>query len=597
MKKIKKLLAMLMAMTMMLGMSVTVFATEETPPKNPSHTTAVATRTASDTGTITVKGITDETEGMEVWAFQIIKAKYEAEESKFSGYEVLYNTDHLTLNDKGEVVQKGTELEQALATIENGFKYTDTKAEDGTVTTTWNNVSNNASSLNDKSYGAFKLTKSTDGYSETVPVGSYLVVIKGAESKAYNPIVVSVSYVNVGASVESSTLNIANGEAWVKENDGPTITKEAQGPRTGQGEDAHSVNIGEAVAYTVTVPSIPEYTGTYPKFSVVDTLGTGLEFKSTPDQVKVYTTVAGQDPVELTPSANYYTATIEDNVLTVDFVVSGKGTNGYTLNDKKGQTLTIKYEATVTTAAGMNSTGNANSVVLKYSKDSNINADPGTTPPSETKTYTFDLSLTANGATETAGNSFVTKTGEIKGTDGTITTSPLGGAVFTLYKNEDCTEQYSNTAFNGVVTSSTTTGKVGELVIKGLAAGEYYLKETTPPAGYSLNDNVYKIILTATYDSVDEDKLTGWTIDISYKKAGATGDYTSAGTATTVDAGSRFTFSGLQGGKEQVEIPNTQLASLPSTGGIGTTIFTIGGCALMIIAAALYFATRRKTAK
>ena len=45
------------------------------------------------------------------------------------------------------------------------------------------------------------------------------------------------------------------------------------------------------------------------------------------------------------------------------------------------------------------------------------------------------------------------------------------------------------------------------------------------------------------------------------------------------------------------KIENTKLSALPSTGGIGTTIFTIGGCALMIIAAGLYFATRRKNVK
>ena len=49
--------------------------------------------------------------------------------------------------------------------------------------------------------------------------------------------------------------------------------------------------------------------------------------------------------------------------------------------------------------------------------------------------------------------------------------------------------------------------------------------------------------------------------------------------------------------KPVTDIPNTKLASLPSTGGIGTTIFTIGGCAIMIIAAALFFATRRKAEK
>ena len=39
---------------------------------------------------------------------------------------------------------------------------------------------------------------------------------------------------------------------------------------------------------------------------------------------------------------------------------------------------------------------------------------------------------------------------------------------------------------------------------------------------------------------------------------------------------------------------DTKLSSLPSTGGIGTTIFTIGGCVIMIVAAGLYFSTRKK---
>nr|WP_289072475.1 LPXTG cell wall anchor domain-containing protein [uncultured Blautia sp.] len=42
---------------------------------------------------------------------------------------------------------------------------------------------------------------------------------------------------------------------------------------------------------------------------------------------------------------------------------------------------------------------------------------------------------------------------------------------------------------------------------------------------------------------------------------------------------------------------DTKLSSLPSTGGIGTTIFTIGGCLIMIVAAGLFFASRRKSAK
>ncbi len=44
------------------------------------------------------------------------------------------------------------------------------------------------------------------------------------------------------------------------------------------------------------------------------------------------------------------------------------------------------------------------------------------------------------------------------------------------------------------------------------------------------------------------------------------------------------------------EIANTSISSLPSTGGIGTTIFTIAGCVIMIVAAGLFFASRKKRA-
>ena len=50
-------------------------------------------------------------------------------------------------------------------------------------------------------------------------------------------------------------------------------------------------------------------------------------------------------------------------------------------------------------------------------------------------------------------------------------------------------------------------------------------------------------------------------------------------------------------GPEAVRRLRTKLSELPSTGGIGTTIFTIGGCAIMILAAGLFFASRRKESK
>lgn len=103
------------------------------------------------------------------------------------------------------------------------------------------------------------------------------------------------------------------------------------------------------------------------------------------------------------------------------------------------------------------------------------------------------------------------------------------------------------------------TDSEGKVVVRGLDDSyTYKFKEVKAPEGYSVNTDDS----TATWDaSTDEkpqtpDKRTG--------------------TASMTD---------------------TKLSALPSTGGIGTTIFTIGGCAIMIVAAGLFFATRRKTQK
>lgn len=100
------------------------------------------------------------------------------------------------------------------------------------------------------------------------------------------------------------------------------------------------------------------------------------------------------------------------------------------------------------------------------------------------------------------------------------------------------------------------TGADGTLVVEGLDVGQYHFEETTAPAGYSINEEGEDVTITNT----DGDKVS--------KVIKVTG-----------------------------ELEDTKLSSLPSTGGIGTTIFTIGGCAIMVTAAGLYFATRKKTEK
>ena len=103
-----------------------------------------------------------------------------------------------------------------------------------------------------------------------------------------------------------------------------------------------------------------------------------------------------------------------------------------------------------------------------------------------------------------------------------------------------------------------TTNAEGKVVFNGLDAQErYYIKETVAPEGYSLNDNYYKLDPTA--------------------------ERTAAGSQS-------YVFDNFA----DTTVVDTKLSALPSTGGIGTAVFTIGGCAIMVAAAYFFLASRKK---
>lgn len=154
----------------------------------------------------------------------------------------------------------------------------------------------------------------------------------------------------------------------------------------------------------------------------------------------------------------------------------------------------------------------------------------------------------------------------------------LEGAEFTLYvkaDDGDVTLEDVDGAFKSADVK--TTDAKGELTFKGLDVDKtYYVVETKAPAGYSI-DKTARPLIGATKDTKTE--------TTTVKDNGI--DITKVTTTTTV---TDYT-------NDKLEIPNTKLNALPSTGGIGTTIFTIAGCAIMVAAAGLFFASRKRTSK
>lgn len=525
----KKIGALLVAAVMVLSMCTAAFA---------DAGTDGVVGTSDDTGVITVEGVTDT--NVKVMAYPIVLATYDNNKN-FSGYEVVNN---YKITDTTNYAPTPDELATIADYVHSSEFATGTNKT--VYTLTLNNEKN---------------------YIGNVPVGMYLVLVEGASVATYNPAVVSVNYVKNGdanaiqpGGVAFNKENqIMGGVTVVKKSDEPNVDKIITNP-TEKDKDGKangtSVNIGDTVKYQVTVNPIPDYRGNHPVLNVVDTLSAGLTFKDNSLKVKV-------DGSELIAGTDY-TFVKSGNEITVNFVVDGK----YTLNRYAGKVAVITYEATLNEKAAINNSGNTNDVKLNYTKDSKVDGQDGEKTDT-TYTYTFDIDGSVTGG-------ILTK----KATD---TNAALAGAKFTVYKDLDCTQKYTNTykesdnaqakTFDGTVTSDNK----GQLHITGLAAGTYYLKETEAPDGYTLNTHVFTVVIKASYNN--DGILESWTV--------------------TIDGAATSTFTVENGVlKKQAisstNIMNTKLSSLPSTGGMGTYLFTIIGVVVMAGAAGAFFISRRK---
>lgn len=547
MKKLKKLFAVMLSLIMVLAMGITSFAA--TPGDDGKY------GTADDRGTITVKGVESTAT---VMAYKVIEAQYGNNGGSFSGYNSLYPS--VIANDR---LQADLDI-----TRDDLNKLADAVNADTTKT-------------------AISMAYANGSWTATVKPGTYLVLVTNAETNIYNPMVVSVYYTNEDGTtndLHEGELKIEEGGATAKVSGQPKVDKVIT---SGNGTDkGNSANVGDTVSYKVSVNPVPNYNGTNPKLNVVDTLDKGLQY--TDESLNVVVKGANTDGTDkaLVAGTDYtFTPSTKGGktVLTVDFVVGDK----YTLNAYAGKVVEITYNATLTSDATLNDNANVNDVTLNYTRDSKTEGN-GETDNDKTYTYTFDIDGNATGTT-----GIINKKG-----DKTEDKDGLNGATFALYKAEQLN---ANGSFEGdpykTTTSETQGDKKGQLHFTGLAAGTYYLQETAAPNGYSVNTTIFKVVIEASYyqkgETLPKDKEVGmlksWTVKVG-EGINATGDALKEVANFTVNNEGTMTRAENGG----MNIQNTSISSLPSTGGIGTTIFTIVGCGIMIAAAGLFFASRRK---
>lgn len=347
-----------------------------------------------------------------------------------------------------------------------------------------------------------------------------------------------------------------------------------------------------------------------------------------------------------------YSITVEVNGINVTkeiataygtVVVGGKATTATTTVSPTGFSLNFDYDSLVYGDAGA-----VYAPIVKYSAVVNEKAvvgDPGnenearlyyTSEPNNGNTWTPDSDNPGGEPEEGNGierfeDEEIVYTYQLSFIKTGVDGKALADAVFGIYKNGDTT---TNTV-SGLV-DQVTTNENGFAISTNVGAGTYYIKEITAPKGYTLNEQVYEItadwksvttkvtatVTDRTYTTEADKALTGeqvgWLKDgVFYAMdqehpADAQAAYLSSENTTTTNAVTKEMNPNVPDGDVNVQegqgagsgtvtlatkIPNTKLSALPSTGGIGTTIFTIGGCVIMIAAAGLFFATRRKAEK
>lgn len=324
--------------------------------------------------------------------------------------------------------------------------------------------------------------------------------------------------------------------------------------------------IGDTLNYTITL-DVPDFTNyTNPTFTLADTLTNQVLYTAASDPgLEDYFTLQAQDGTQLALSG-------ADSVLkeaTSEVAQDGKSftldLDAGKLTAYYGQSLTLTYQAVLTADAVQ---VNGNRVVLTYSNDP-YNSSSTDTVEDETEVYTYGLDMTKTFS------------------DGS--TDRMAEVVFQLREGDTALQFVELTAGSGQyrvaqaneagattdLKPSANADSMGRLEIIGLDAGSYTLAETSAINGFN----------QATVEITIADNEPDGTLDsASATEFGAT---LNANLVTLTVNGNGYSAA-------EFSVVNNETSDLPTTGGAGTWMFTIGGLVLIAGAVVLLVVVRRK---
>ena len=563
-KLVSRFMAVLMAMTMILSMSMTVFAAEA-----PKGTLTVNNTVAGKT--LDLYQIFTATKNGDNVAYTLNSAYEGFFQSKISGASTLTGE---ALSEKAyEYVktQVGTDGKNGTGFAKEILGWILENATALAATHTTANTTAGTTVINNLDYGYYIVyplgatDTSTAPGNETVKSVASLVSVTGDDATVnmksnYQTVdkkiipAQSGSGITVGAIVDGSWEG--NHQLELDDENDPEDTIAPHG--AADEKKAGDFGIGDTVTYQLT-SKVPDMTGyTSYTFKFTDTLSKGLDLKAILS-VKVGSTELKAGKTGANTYALSYDKT--NRILTVtlnDFYNSYK--------DHVGETITVVYTATLNKDAVIGMNPNTNKAVVEYSNDPKSDGT-GTSEPSIVKVHTFDFTIfkyylkdqkNQNDKTALAGAEFELYKANTEGTaadtNAKINIVDVGNGVY----RQATPEEASASGFTSAKIVSDDDGKV---LVKGLKAGTYYLKETKAPDGYNKLLSDIKIEITAKYNDATGE-LESYSVIYTYN-----------GNSTTVTNNDKAT-------SPEVPVENKTGAQLPSTGSKGALMVTLAGIVL-----------------
>lgn len=315
-------------------------------------------------------------------------------------------------------------------------------------------------------------------------------------------------------------------------------------------EDTKKQNVAEIGTYVKFTIQITVKDKAPVNYKLVDEMTEGLTFVK--NETYPLTVTVNENTLD---AANYKVAeTTKPRGFTLTFNNNAEGSASILKTD---DVVTVTYYAQINKNAKIADEANVNKAKVEYGTNSHTEYDT-------TETYVWKMNIVKYTMKKAADGDQATEE-KLAGATFKLSRDAAGAQVIKLVKVDDTTYRLALPTETEGVVDTITTGETGELVINGLADGTYYLTETKAPRGYNLLREPVKV-------KIDHTTANGKLTETSF-----VADQTETDT------------SGV------VKVENNAGAELPSTGGIGTTVFYVLGSA-MALGAVILLVTKKRMA-